>query len=142
MKWLKKWESWEPIGSDSDSKKEELKEKFISIFNDLIDVCVDEIDKLSVDYNDIKVFSSLSINDLELSTSYFIYHLESNDYVSKADIILINDKVNLDGDLIIDIAISYNNSFLSANYSEIIKRMNVLYTDIEFVTMDPYSFEN
>ena len=137
MKWLKKWESWEPIGwSDSDSKKEEIKEKIISIFNDLIDIFAEEIDKISDDYDDIKVFATLSIDDV------FVYHLESNDYVSKEDIIIIDDKGSLDGDLIIDIALSQNNSFLPVNYLEIINRMDELYPDIKFDVIDPYSFEN
>lgn len=134
MKWLKKWESWEH--SNSDSKREELKEKFILIFNDLFDIFIEEIDKISDNYHngDIKIFSTFLSNDEPF------YHLESSYYVTKSDIVIVNDEIYLSDDLSIEIALSYDDLFLTTDYKNVINKMSNLYPDIKFDTMDPYSF--
>lgn len=146
MKYLRNYKLFE-----SNESIDLLKEKFIQIFNDLIDVSVDNIDKLSNEYNreDIYVFSTLYLYDDKYKDGmYEIYHLEANEStdVNKSDIIeLGGDSIAeefIKGNIVIDFALSHNNSFLPANYSEIINRMNRLYPDIEFDVMDPYSFEN
>jgi hypothetical protein len=139
MKWLKRFNEINEKLNPFD-----LENTFVNLFYDLIDICVEDIDKHSDKYKreDIKLFTSLLLGDVGFE--YLVYYLSGNekDDINKSDIIYIDEIKDINDTITIEFALSYNNSFLSANYGDIIKRIERLYPDFKFETMDPYSFDN
>jgi hypothetical protein len=139
MKWIKRFNEINEKLNPFD-----LENTFVNLFNDLIDICVEDIDKHSNEYKreDIKLFATLLLGDVGFE--YPVYYLSGNenDDISKSDIIYIDEIKDINDTITIEFALSHNNSFLSANYGDIIKRIERLYPDFEFETMDPYSFDN
>lgn len=138
-----------------------LKEKFVDIFNDLVDLFFDEIDSVvdKYDRNKIYIIANLTLilDDNEFELFYTSTKENNKGLINVEDIIkidypkepIVNNILN-NKDILekvssrIDFALTegYDDemTLISCNYSYIIDKMKKLHSEFEFDMMDPYSF--
>jgi len=154
MKYLKKYQLFENLS------EKDLKNKFVNITNDILDLSADFIDNITYENrNRIFIICNLYLkekkiyNDKEWTNWKPLYHttIRNDDYMSLDKITIIEEQDNLDGELLMNFAIIESDSDLDwyytgdfimkqLNYIEIIKRLENIYPDIEFDIENPHDF--
>ena len=154
MRYLKKYQLFENLS------EKDLKDKFVNITNDILDLSADFIDNISYENRD-RIFlicnfylkEKKTYNDKVWTNWKPLYHVTigNDDYMSLDKITIIEEQNNFDGEILINFAITEtdndvewydtgNFTMKQLNYIEIIKRIERLYPEIQFDIEDPYSF--